>query len=358
MQTGLSESAAKPRIPTYSSAQGNFFQSSDFLEALKKGGWKTEYMKTRKGDCEASVLAFAASRVPIYHRLFPTYRVLYGPCIRKVTGMNSSAALSLLLRKLCGRVRKSGAMLLTVATPFPFPYAYEEFREMNFTRVLLGYEYTVFIDLEKDLETLWGDMKRFARRSIKKAEKKGLEVRGVDTKDELKEFYKMYASTAFRRSFQPFPFKFFDTIWSQAEPKGRAKFFMAWLGRKPVGGILNTFYGSESVPYIACSMKDFWHYRPNHVLFWHSMKWSKEVAGSRVFKLYHLPSGKVNHEGIDYYTFKTCFGGHLAEERTFYHKILSPMRYRLSQSIQKILKSWPDPVSPNRLVRRASYTQS
>jgi len=355
MQPGLSTSAAKPPNPAYSSAEGNFFQSLDFLEALQKAGWKTEYLKARTDDCEASVLAFAPSHVPIYHRLLPTYRVLYGPCVRKATATSDSAALSLLLRELCRRVRKSGAMLLTIATPFPFPYAYRAFREAGFTRVLLGYEYTVFIDLEKDLKTLWGNMKRFARRSIKKAVEKGLEVREVETEAELEEFYRIYASTALRRGFQPFPFRFFDTMWNQLEPRGRAKFFMVWLERKPIGGILNTFYGAESVPYIACSLKDFWHYHPNHVLFWHSIKWSKDAVGSKVFKLYHLPSGKVNGNGIDYYTFKTCFGGHLAEERAFYHNILSPTRYRLSQNIQRILKNWPDSVSPKRLVRR-TYT--
>jgi len=204
--------------------------------------------------------------------------------------------------------------------------------------VIVKGEYSVFIDLQKDMDTLWKGMKRFAKRSIKKAIDKGVRVRNVETEMELHQFFNVYRQTAARRGFYPFPYRLFSALWTQLEPKGLVKFFVAWLGKQPIGGILNTFYEKESVPYIACSLKRFWDYCPNHLLFYHSLKWSKEVADSSTFKVYHLPSKRERGQGIDYYTFKTCFGGDLVEERTIYHKIIAPTRFRLAQMYQGKLR--------------------
>lgn len=319
------------------SMEGNFFQSLDFHKALQQIGWKTIVLRVRKRNCQATVLGFAPKNVPVFHNLFPSYRVLYGPCMH-ATGQNFDlVVLNYLLRDLCHKVKQDGAIFLSVATPFPFPHAYEIFRRNGFARVIVKGEYSVFIDLRKDLDTLWKEMKRFARRSVKKAIKKGVRVRSVETEVELQQFYNMYQETAARRGFYPFPYRLFATLWTQLEPKGLVKFFVAWLGKQPIGGILNTFYAKESVPYIACSLKRFWNYYPNHLLFYHSLKWSKEVADSSIFKFYHLPPKKESGHGIDYYTFKTCFGGHLVEERTIYHKIIAPTRFRLAQMCQSKL---------------------
>jgi lipid II:glycine glycyltransferase (peptidoglycan interpeptide bridge formation enzyme) len=117
---------------------------------------------------------------------------------------------------------------------------------------------------------------------------------------------------------------------------------MAWWKDKPIGGILNTFYKEESVPYVACSLSRFWDFHPNHVLFWHSIRWSKEVAGSSVFKIYHIPPKRERVQGIDYYTFKTSFGGRLVEECTFYEKIVSPVKFKILQVLVRLM-NYPYP---------------
>jgi len=258
-----------------------------------------------------------------------------------VNGQIDLVVLDSLLKNLCYTLKQSGAIRLKVRTPFPFPYGYKIFSKNGFTREIVKGEYSVFIDLRKDLATLWKEMKRFARRSVEKAIERGVEVKGVETEMDLHQFYRMYVETALRRGFKAYPYRFFDALWTQLEPKGLVKFFIASWKKKPIGGILNTSYAKESVPYISCSLRKFWDHHPNHILFWHSIKWSKEVAGSSLFKLYHVSPKRERIQGVDYYSFKTCFGGDLLEERTFYRKIISPAKFKIFKmfSIKSLPKS-------------------
>ena len=315
--------------------EGNFFQSLDFQRVLQQIGWRTVFLRLKKREYPASVLSFA----PHNRRFFSYFRVLYGPCVHSVEGDIDPTILDSLLKNLCSRVKQYGTLFLHVRTPFPFPYGYEVFRKNGFAMESVKGEYSVFIDLRRDLAVLWKEVKRFARRNVKKAVEKGVEVKGVETETELRRFYRIYVETAVRRGFRPYPYRLFEAFWTQLEPKGTVKFFIAWWKKKPVAGVLNTFYKEESVPYIACSLNRFWNLRPNHLLFWHSIKWSKEIAGSSVFKLYHLPSKRERVQGIDYYTFKTCFGGRLAEECAFYHKVFPPANFEILQVLNKLSKS-------------------
>jgi hypothetical protein len=328
-------------ISSYSSStKGNFFQSLDFSKVLRQIGWKTVSVRFTEGGRQASVLSFAPHGIPVYDDLFSCYQSMYGPCIHTVGRDIDLETLDFLLKDLCFRLKQLRAISLLVRTPFPFPSGYEVFRKNGFVREIIEGEYSVIIDLGKDLDILWKEMKRFARRNVKTAVEKGVEVRDVETEMELRQFYRIYAETGDRRGFRPYPYRLFEALWTQLEPEGKVKFFIAWWKKKPIAGILNTFNNEESVPYIACSVSRLWKLHPNHLLFWHSIKWSKEVAGSSIFKLYHLPHKREKVNGIDYYTFKTCFGGYLVKECTFYQKIISPAKFRIFQTLSDKLPKW------------------
>jgi lipid II:glycine glycyltransferase (peptidoglycan interpeptide bridge formation enzyme) len=239
-----------------------------------------------------------------------------------------------LFERLHSRLKAERAVTLDITAPFPFPHNYEIFcRNGYISETEAKGECSVIIDLQSDVDFLWKGVRRFARRNIKRAIEEGVEVKGIKNEMELRDFHRIYRDTCNRRGFQPSPYRMFEAFWKELEPRGKSKFFLAWWKNIPIAGILNTFYGEQSVPYIACSLNRFWNLHPNHLLFWHSIKWSKEVAGSSVFKLYHLPARRERVQGIDYFTFKTCFGGSLIEECSFYRKTFSPVRFKISQML-------------------------
>lgn len=335
-------SNAQLDVGMYPSVRGNFFQSPELCGAFNKIGLKTLSLSFQGKGARGFLLAHSYDRVPLYSTLFPRFEVFYGPAVGEDLDI-----LNDVLERLCKLAKNHQAVSLFIRTPFPFPYASEIFEDNGFERHLGGGEFSAIIDLEKNQDDLWKDMKRFARRCVKGALQKNVEVRSVETEQDLLQFYELYVRTGNRRGFYPYPYGLFDYLWRQLEPRGIIKYFVAYWEGKPIGGIVNTFYQGESIPWFACSLDEFWRLHPNHLLFWHSICWSQEVARSSKFKLYHLPSQKEAKQGIDYHTFKTCFGGNVIEECTFYTIILASVRCRAlgllnrlpKASIQRILLS-------------------
>lgn len=295
--------------------------------------WSTFALDFSKKDGRGFLAAYAPESVPLYSKLFPRFQIFYGPAL----GQNFSLyTLDSLLKNACEIARKKRGIYLFLRTPFPFPYGNDIFVKNGFNRQLEGGEYSVIIDLEKDQDALWSGVKRFARRCVNMARQKGVEVKGVETEEQLRQFYDIYHDTGRRREFHPLPFDMFRALWLRLEPKGMVKFFIAYWKGRPIGGILNTFYARECVPWFSCSLDRFWDLHPNHLLFWHSICWSKEEAQSSIFKLYHVSQKGRKIKGVDYYTFKTCFGGSMIEECAFYDKILSPNTSKVLDTLEKL----------------------
>jgi len=342
---GIYSDGIDARYLDLSSNEENFFQSQEFRHVLETIGWKTVYLESKKGGCNASVLAYAPPTVPVLNHVLESYRVFYGPCISPFNGESSRETLDCLVEKLCAAAKKQSALLLEIRTPFPSSCGAEVFTKNGFMKTDHKGQYSVLIDLKKDLESLWKDMKHFARRNVKKAVEKGVEIKEVETLHDLRAVYRIYLDTTARRGFDPLPFQLFDVLWKQLEPKGLVKFFVAYWKKRPIAAILNTFYRGQSIPYVACSLNSCWNLHPNHLLMWHSIKWSKEFVGSSVFNLYHLPSKRDQTQPIDFYTFKTCFGGSLIEETASYQKVISPAKFKVLQLLNEKMPKWCHPHS-------------
>lgn len=316
----------------FPSIYGNFFQSNDFYRVLYEIGWNPIKIICGKKDSKASVMAWATKKIPVFSNLFSQFLVYYGPTIDSNVEMG---LIDELLMKLIAQVKKCSCISVDIRTPFPYPFGYEYFQKRGFNREIKGGEYSALIDLEKDPNELWQEMRRNTRRCIAKAEKRGVEVKGIDSETELQRFYDIYCKTGDRRNFTPYPYKFFRLLWSQLEHKELVKFFVAvWRG-KLIAGILNTFYNKESIPYIMGSLHNYWNLCPNHLLVWHSMNWSKEIRGSSFYKLGYMPKKRSPESKINHYQFKSSFGGNIVEECTFYKKIISPIKYKIYNTLNR-----------------------
>jgi lipid II:glycine glycyltransferase (peptidoglycan interpeptide bridge formation enzyme) len=324
------------KLENYPAINGNFFQSREFYNVLKTIGWKTFIIQFKKNESKGDVVAFAPKTIPIFDDLFSRFMIYYGPATGKNLDLN---ILDDLLKEICNEAYRRNAINLHIRTPFPFPYGYEIFRKNGFIRKYEGGEYSCIIDIHNDQQELWSKMSRNARRNVKKAQKKGLKIKSVEVESELYDFYKAYAHTSNRRGFNPHPYSFFKILWEKLEPKGEVKFFVVVWEEKVIAGIINIISSQEVVPYILGSYQKFWNLSPNHLLIWHSMCWAKDIPGASIYKLYHLPPKKDPTQEIDYYTFKSSFGGRLINECTFYNKIISPMKYYISKKIEKIGRS-------------------
>lgn len=314
---------------------GNFFQSPEFYEVLNLANQHPFVVTVSERECMAGLLAYTLPESSLVSQFFPSLMVYYGPILTKDTNSNS---LDTLLSNLDSEARKRGAVRVDIRTPFPACTLNNVFEQNGYVRYDPGGEYSVIIDLTKDENTLWEEMKKFARQNIKKAIRRNVKIKEVANEQELRSFHQIYLHTAERRDFIPYSLSFFNALKLKLQPKGIAKFFLAWHGEKPIAGILNIVYNGHFVPFIAASLKDYWKLSPNHLLFWHSICWSKVETKAQTFKLYHLPKSKYPKNGIDYYTFKTCFGGDLIRECSFYYKVISPLKLQLLERVSSLLR--------------------
>lgn len=313
---------------------GNFFQSHEFYDVLKLANLKPFIVVTSEREVNGGLLAYTLPNPSFISRFFPNLIVYYGPILADTTNLNT---LDMLLNNLDLEMRRCGIVQVDIRAPFPYCKLNDIFTQNEYVRYDPGGEYSIIIDLAEDENALWKKTKRLARRSIKRAIKSNVKVTEVASERDLHSFHEIYISTAERRNFVPYSFSFFNAFRLKLEPRGVAKFFIAWHGSKPIAGILNTIYNGQSVPFINASLDEYWKLCPNHLLFWHSMCWSKVEAKAKTFKLYHLPKSKSPKNVIDYYSFKTLFGGDLIHECSFYRKIVSPIKLQILEKAGKLL---------------------
>ncbi|MDH5266415.1 MAG: peptidoglycan bridge formation glycyltransferase FemA/FemB family protein [Candidatus Bathyarchaeota archaeon] len=318
------------------SSLANAFQSRQFCELWRKIGWDPFVLGVVNGEnCYGGLLAYVPHSIPVVSQFFLRTFVYFGPLVEP---RNNPKVLDLLLSSLCVKAKRQGAMRIDVRAPILFPQQDEVFLRNGFVRYDVGGEYSVHINLRKEVDALWSDVKSGCRKRIKRAIRKGIVVRKVETVRELKEFYQIYLTTARRRSFFPFPFQFFEVLWTQLEPRGLAQLLIALNNMSVIAGRVNVKFRGKVTTFISCSLKEFWKLNPNHALLWHSIVKSKE-ENAHTFSIMHLQSSKPkSSDAIDYHTFKTSFGGSLVKESAFYYRVVSPVKFHLFRGISSLLE--------------------
>lgn len=301
------------------SVSANLFQSRIFYNILKNIGWKTLILTVmEENKCVGGVLAYIP-RTQYFSKSFSPMAVIrMGPVVQ------NPKALNVLLESFEMEIRKLGAIKVDIISPFPCHH--QVFLKKGYIMQNMGGEYSIIIDLNNSIEKLWSNVKKGCRKRIRRALRMGVKVKTVESEEELREFYEVYLDTSRRRGFFPYPYMFFKELWKHSLKNKFAQFLVAVYKEKIIAEKLNIKYSGKVTSFISCSIKRFWHLNPNHLLVWSSIIRSKEEK-ARVFDIWYLPNKKLTNQKIDYYTFKTSFGGKIVRETIFYYKIFFPLRY-------------------------------
>lgn len=162
---------------------GNFFQSPEFYNVLTLAYQNPFVVTAPERDRVAGLLAYVLpEHSSLVSKFFPSLMVYYGPILAEDANLN---AVDALLRALDSEARKQGALGVTMRTPFPPRKLNDVFGQNGYSRYDPGGEYSVIIDLAKDENALWKEMKRLTRRCIKKAIKRDVKIKEVTNEQEL-----------------------------------------------------------------------------------------------------------------------------------------------------------------------------
>jgi len=152
---------------------------------------------------------------------------------------------------------------------------------------------TVVIDVAKDDGTLLASMKRQKRQNIRRAYDSGINVREGSLKD-LSTFYSFMLETCKRNGVAPNPPQLRSLIlmWRIFHPLGEMKLFFACYRGEDLSGIIAIPFGDTVNLWKFGWSGKYAEYRPNDLLFWEIIKWSR-VAGYRKVDLVNIDAGSA-----------------------------------------------------------------
>ena len=175
----------------------------------------------------------------------------------------------------------------------------------------VGGDQVVMLDLAKGPDALFKGFTSGRRTDIRKAMRSGeLDVKLIDTDDEIDELYEIHKDWNYRKGFAP---DAFDNFRNAALSKYRAT-FIATCNGKIVAGSYFRFTHSGVVEYAANnSLAEFQHLQANKLIVWKAIEW----ACANGFAKFSLGAS---------HPFLTRFGG----------EIVSTYRYQLDRTFLRV----------------------
>jgi lipid II:glycine glycyltransferase (peptidoglycan interpeptide bridge formation enzyme) len=170
----------------------------------------------------------------------------------------------------------------------------------------LGYQYephlNYLIDLNRPSENIWGDIHKPRRKGINRAEKVGIEVRKIETRDEIKDCYKVIEETYKNVRFPLADISLLESAYDKLSDEGLIDFYLAILEGEVVGSRVVLKYKGLVHDWYAGSKQEINYV--NEAVVWHMLS---EYAGKeKVFDF-----GGAGHPDKPYGVreFKKRFGG-------------------------------------------------
>lgn len=188
---------------------------------------------------------------------------------------------------------------------------------------------TYVVDLAKDVDALFENLKPPCRRLVRQAMRFQLTVRSADHPGDVDRYYALHCETYRRTGVAPHPFAYFDAITRH----GWTNIFFAEYHGRPISAINIAVYKGYAMYWTGASATAFMHLRPANLLQWHAIQWAKH-QGLRWYEVGEVPnSGSAKDRGLA--QFKSGFGGTL---HPFFkgRKIYRPHLFRCVAALRSV----------------------
>lgn len=176
---------------------------------------------------------------------------------------------------------------------------------------------TVLVDLSQRSEILLQQMRRTTRNNIVSAQHLGIKVRD-GTHSDLSVFYRFLEATARRRHFTRRSRTYYTRLWERLRPSQHVKLFVAEYQGEAISSLLTVPFGDTVVAEAFGWSGAKARLRPNELLFWRAIQWSKDngyyrfdLGGIDVSAAHALLNGNSLPEALrsNSTRFKLGFGG-------------------------------------------------
>lgn len=314
--------------------KGHILQTWEWGQVKASTGWEPLPVVMEDNGEVVGALMILKRRLPI-----PAFKrsIFYAPR-GPVIDIHDSEKFQALIKGMRDIARQHGAIFLKIDPDIPVTdtvfTALLQKNGFHKTVTAEGFEgvqptFVFRLDITPSEEELLANMSSKTRYNIRLASRKGVKIRPIENKEELKTFYTILEETARRDRFLIRGYEYFSTIWDKLVPPDLARFFLAEYEGKAIAGTLALKLGDKVWYSYGASSNEHRSVMPNYLLQWTMIRWAQE--NGCVLYDFRGVSGDLSEDNPLYglYRFKKGFNGDLVEFVGEWDKVYSPFFYWL-----------------------------
>ncbi len=258
--------------------------------------------------------------------------ILYSPLPYLFNPKASLAAQKEITALILQAIKKDKALLFRLdPAEEKTPFATQLYRSLGFlpSRKHLQPRETLILDLTPSTLQLFNNFKPKTRYNIRLAEKKGVETKISDRIEDLPIFLKLLDATAKREKIQLHPQAYYQKQFSTLAPRGLEKLFLAYYQRKPIAGILVSFFNDRATYLHGGSLREYRQLMAPHLLQWQAIQTARDL-GCKEYDFWGIaPANHPSHPWAGITRFKLGFGGKVVSYLPAQELPLQPFWYKI-----------------------------
>ncbi len=256
---------------------GDVLQCMEWGEVKSRTGWTPYTLAVLDGDRITGGALALKRPAPLRRSIIYCPR---GP----VTDPGDASVFGCLMDGLRGLARDQRAILLKIDPPVSSPTAASALREAGFRPApekdegFGGTQPRAVMRTTPltDDDALLASFKPKTRYNIRLADRKGVEVTGDTTRNDLNEFYVLLQETAVRDGFSVRGRQYFEDLWDCIIARKLGRLFVARYQGRLLGAAINFILGRQCWYVYGASSSELRNLMPNYLLQWRMMQWARD----------------------------------------------------------------------------------
>jgi FemAB-related protein (PEP-CTERM system-associated) len=151
------------------------------------------------------------------------------------------------------------------------------------------------VPLSERAEDAWSQLRKPVQHQIKKSQKKGVQIRVAEKREDMFLYYNMHLQTRAKKHGMPVqPRKYFATLWDTFAASDTLRLLLAEYEGNTIAGIILFASGTTLHYSYGASDEKYLKLAPNNLLFWHAITWGCEHG----YKTFDLGRTARDNEGL------------------------------------------------------------
>ncbi|MFA6436937.1 MAG: peptidoglycan bridge formation glycyltransferase FemA/FemB family protein [Candidatus Paceibacterota bacterium] len=318
-----------------------FMQSWDWGEFKEKLGHKIWRMAI-KGNGQCQYAQIIKHRLPLKKSYF---YIPQSPIFNSQLSTINHQPMELLIKDICKLAKKEKAVFIKWEPLAESSADIKRLKKAGFVESKnIQPKDTLVLDLSQTEEEIFQNFHSKHRYNIKLAQKKGIQIKILDSDGEFEEFYGLVKKTDERKHIKSFPKQYYKELFELAKKSAKTKtspdleirFFGAYFGKNIAAGLVLVVWNDKAMYLIGANDYEYRQCMAPHLLQWETIKESRKIGAKEydfwgIIRKEDFESDKEfeKHPWAGITRFKIGFGGKTVQFEKTFDYIVSPFWYKI-----------------------------